>query len=175
MHVPIQHIIGTVALIGLVITIGLSYQIITDYLQTDLRHQQLQQVAENVAINIVEIGNLANFGNSANGTMTRTLDLPLDLSGNAYMIGIVNDTSQGICYVNASLVINPHLSAMSILPIQSDQSIIVLKTDETGTLTGNQIVTYGPTIYGGAGQTVVWAWKGSGATWAGIGRLTGGT
>ena len=131
-------------------------------------------MAENVAINLVEIGNLANFGNSANGTMTRTLDLPVDLAGNAYMVGIVNDTSQGICYINASLVTNSHISAMSIIPLQANQSQIVLKTSETGTLAGNQVITYGSTIYGGAGSTVVWAWKGSGTTWAGIGRLNGG-
>lgn len=152
----------------------LSYTVITDFLQSDIRHQQLQQVAENVALNLVEITNLANFGNSANGTMTRTLHLPADLAEKTYIIQIVNDTSQlNSCYIKAYLVTSPTVSAMSIIPLQANQSQVTLITD-SGSLAGNQNIAYGSELYGGADSTVVWAWKGSGTTWAGIGRLTGG-
>ena len=133
-------------------------------------------MAENVAINLVEIGNLANFGNSANGTMTRTLDLPVDVAGKAYMINLINSSQTAgqldntTCYVKTYLVTNPTLSAMSVIPMQANQSQIVLGTNEKDMPAG---ITYGP-IYGGADNTVVWAWKGSGITRAGIGRLTGG-
>jgi hypothetical protein len=167
---------GTVALIGLIVSVGLAYNIITDSLQTDIRKQQLQQVAENVAQNIVEIINLANFGNLGNGTLTRVLDLPSDLSGKVYLIQIVNDTKQqNNCYIKTCLDTRRDVTATSLIPLQSSQSHVDLITSN-GTLAGSRarVIQYNATIYGGRNDTVVWAWKGTDITWAGIGRLLAG-
>jgi len=174
MEVPIQHIIGTVCLIGLLVSVGLAYNIITDSAQTEVRQHQLSQISQNVALSLVEIVTLANFGNSYNGTMTRSLNLPTDLAGKAYAVQICNDTSQqDNCFIKVYLAASPTISATSIIPIQASQSGVSLRTD-SGALNENQNITYGPVIYGGSNDTVVWAWKGSGTTWAGLGRLAGG-
>jgi hypothetical protein len=158
----------------LIVSVGLAYNIITDYLQTDIRKQQLQQVAENVALNLVEIINLANFGNSANGTLTRVLDLPSDLAGKTYLVQIVNDTTQpNGCYIKTYLDTRPDITATSLIPLQANQPQVDLITSP-GTLLGNQVVWHNATIYGGSSGIVVWAWKGTGITWAGVGRLLAG-
>ena len=41
MNIPIKHVIGTLALIGLVVAAGLSYTMITAYIEMDMVKQQL--------------------------------------------------------------------------------------------------------------------------------------
>jgi len=175
MEVPIQHIIGTIALMGLVISIGLSYTIITDFLQTDTRRQQLQEISENVALHVVEIVNLANFGNSGSGVMTCTLNLPSDVAGKTYIVEIFEDGTSlpNSWYINAYLVTNHNINATSLIPLRAGQSKTQLETT-SGTLAE---ITYGP-IYGGGNNTVVWAQKTkteeTEITRAGLGRLSAG-
>lgn len=153
MDVPIQHIIGTVALIGLLICVSLAYNIITESMQTEVRKQQLQQVAENVALNLVEVITLDHFSNSI-GNVTRTLDLPLELAGKTYVVQIFNDTSKpNSCFVKVYLATMPYVNATSPIPLNATQSQIALETDST--------------IYGGA-KNIVWASKGSGIIRAGL-------
>jgi hypothetical protein len=173
MDVTIKHVIGTIALIGLIITAGLAYTIITSYIETDIIKQQLKQIAENVALNIVEIVNLVNFANvGSNATLMKVLGIPSDLGGKAYAVQLVNETSQGSgCYVYIYLVSRMDVAASSSIPLNSTQTQLVLATDSEGTLLvrGNETIQYSGVVYGGAKDIVVWGWKGTGATWTGIG------
>lgn len=177
MNIPINHVIGTTALIGLVIAAGLSYTMITSYIETDLVKQQLGHITEHVALNIVEIVNLVNFANqSTNEPMVKVLNLPVDVGEKAYLVKIVNETETG-CYVVGQLVVRSDVTAKAPIPLSTNQSQIVLKTDETetaplpikgGTLGVIQWWNVGE-VHGGH-KIVVWGLKESGSvTWAGIG------
>jgi len=183
MHVPIQHVIGTAALIGLVISAGLAYNIISSSIQNDIIENQLQQVSEVVALNIVEIVNLANFANfgnlTRNDTMARTVDLPLDVSGKAYAVQLMYANSQDQGYnVTSYLVADRNTVASSLIPINSNAGLVQLVTAVTSPPTmysvdgGEATVTASSVVYGGSNSTVVWAWRGEGnTTIAGLGRI----
>ncbi len=147
MDVPIKHIIGTIALIGLVIAASLAYATITSYIETDVRRQQLKQIAEHVALNLVEIVNLVNFENLfVDENVTKSLSLPLDLGGHAYLIHLVDETDQsGGYYVDAYLLTRGDISAQSPIPLTTNQSHLVISCSET--------------VYGGTANIVVWGRK----------------
>jgi hypothetical protein len=110
MGIPIKHVIGTVALIGVVIAVGFSYTIITSYIDADIMKQQLNQIAEYVALNLIEITSLVNYANYSGTPMMKILKLPSDLGGRTYSISLlklVSETGQGY-YVEAQLVSIDH-------------------------------------------------------------------
>lgn len=147
MDILLKHVIGTVALIGLVIAAGLAYTIITSYIEADVRKQQLKQIAENVALNLVEITNLVNFENLfADKNVTKVVDLPTDLGGRAYVIQLVNGTSEGKgYYVYTYLLTRKDIDATSPIPLTTNQTQIVISCSET--------------VYSGTGNIVVWGRK----------------
>jgi len=169
-------VIGTIALIGLVIATGLAYTIITSYIEAEVTKQQLNQIAEHVALNLVKIANLVNFANFLNNaTIMKVLRLPLDLGGKAYVIKLINETRQGRgCYVYVQLVVRKDVAASSPIPLNSTQAQLILITDGEGTLQirgeKTNMIQYSSTIYGGAQDIVVWGWKkDESTTLAGIG------
>jgi hypothetical protein len=173
MHVPLSHIIGTIAIIAVVIGATLAYTIITSYAEANVLKTQLTQIAENISLNLVEIISLTNFGNVfTNETMMKTLNLPTDLANRAYFIQLIADT-QGY-YVQTELVVRTDITAKSPIPLNSTQTQLVIMTNGTDTLQvrgGDQgtIQCY-PLIYGGRENIVVWGWKeNSNTTRAGIG------
>jgi len=178
MDIPLKHVIGTIALIGLVIAAGLSYTIITSYIETEVTKQQLNQIAENVALNLIEIITLVNFANYTGNVQMKILELPSDLGGKAYTIQLINETSQNQgCYVQTQLVTRKDITAKSLIPVNSTQTHLKLVTDEEGTQQvrgeNTKIIYYSGMVYGGTQDIqdiVVWAWKESlWTTWVGIG------
>lgn len=177
MDVPLKHVIGTVALIGLVIAVGLSYAIVTSYIEAEVTRKQLEQIAENVSLNIVEIVNMVDFANFlTKNAMMKILELPSDLGGKAYMIKLADEKMQGKGYcVYAQLVTRPDISARSPLPINSTQTRLIVMTENEDVrilpVKGETNMIYcSPTVYGGNNNIVVWGWKpDADTTWAGIG------
>lgn len=147
MDVPIKHIIGTVALIGLVAMTAMAYTIITSYIESDVKKQQLKQIAENVALNLVEMANLVNFENLfADRNVTKTIDVPTDLGGNVYLIELMNGIEEGQgFYVHAYLLTKNEINAHSPIPLNSNSTELLISTY-------NQ-------VYSGSGELVVWARK----------------
>ncbi len=173
MHVPIQHIIGTITLIGLVISAGLAYSVITSYFEADVYKQQLQQVSDIVALNIVEIANLANFTSleyTSNNTMVKAINLPLDIGDKAYAVELRNSNEQ--YSVLAYLLSQKNSQATSLMPFSSAQCTLETASQKFTVNNGQAIVTSSPVIYGGNDNTIVWAWKGSGSLTVGIGRIS---
>jgi hypothetical protein len=173
MDIPLKHVVGTVALIALVIAVGLSYTIITSYIEAEVARTQLEQIAEHVSLNLVEIVSLVNFANYTGNTQMKIIKLPTDLGGKAYMIRLVNETGQG-CYVKAQLATRNDVTASSPVPINSSETQLRLITSEEGTLKvrGEELkeIYYSGMVYGGDHDIVVWGLKVSlNVTWAGIG------
>jgi len=144
--------------------------------------QQLNQIVEYTALNLVEIVNLVKFANfSNNEPMMKVLNLPSDLGGKAYIIKLMNETIQGICrcYVYAQLVVREDIAATSPILLNSTQTRLKLKTEgDARPLTyplqvrlGKEgIIQWSSTVYGGVQNIVVWGLTRDDDTiWAGIG------
>lgn len=159
MEVSLQHIIGTVALIGLVISAGLFYSIFTSSLQDDNRKKQLAQISENVALNMEEMINLAKFSKYSSEYMVKIIDLPVDIDGKSYQIQLNEDPTKGF-YVHTFLSTQKTISADSAIPYNSAGIPIKLETTETAyTITAginNVTISVSGTIYG-KNSTAIWA------------------
>lgn len=159
MNIPIQHIIGTAALISLVISASLVYYIFTSAAETDIKKQQLSQITENTALNLAEMINLVTFANYTYEPMIRIMHLPVDLSGSTYTIELVNETSQGKGYlIRANLTSNQHITASSFLPSNSVENLRIYTDSTTRQMTagiqGTTIICSN-VVYGKSG-IVVW-------------------
>jgi hypothetical protein len=182
MDVPIQHIIGTVALIGLIVTVGLAYTSFTSSIQDDIIKQQMEQVAENVARNIVEIANLLSFANygKSNFSLMKVLDLPENFAERGYAIQLLDQTTQGKGYCVRTFLASANTTvADSPIPLNSTDTQLVIATNftadlsvrgETTTIQCSNIVYAGPKeTYNGIRNIVVWGWTGQGYPMVGIG------
>ena len=128
MEISLKHIIGTVALLGLVISIGLSYSIITSYIDSDVKKQQLAQISEYVSLNLVEITNLVRLANNTLNPMVKTLNLPASLGENAYVTKLAERENEGY-YIHTYLVSNPLVSYDSFIPYNSEETAVNFITD----------------------------------------------
>lgn len=194
MDVPLKHIIGTVALVGLVISASLAYIVIASFVEADVLKSQLNQIAEYVSLNLAEMINLVNFADvSSVYAMMKVLNLPPDLGGRAYTIELIKEPDGGY-WVKTQLVTMPHITSTSSIPVNSTRTKIILVTslnennvpgnsEKTLQLIDGTTFQYASMVYGGteelrdeSGQitglrhAVVWGWKvDSTTTWAGIG------
>jgi hypothetical protein len=158
-EVSIQHIIGTVTLIGLVISAGLFYTIFTTFVQDDNRKKELGQISENVALNLEEMINLIKFSKYSSDYMIKIIDLPTDVGGRSYQIQLVNDTNRGL-YVHTFLTTQQTVSADSTIPYNSGDIPLKFNTAETiyniNVGVDNLKIACSGTIYGKNG-VVIWA------------------
>ena len=159
MNIPIQHIIGTVALISLVISAGLVFSVFTSAAENDNKKQQLNQIAENIALNLVEMTNLVTFANYTYSPIIKILDLPTDLSGSTYTIELVDGTNLGEGYsVRANLTSNQHITASSLIPTNSGINLRIYANPATTQISAgidSTAVICSNIVYGKS-HTVVW-------------------
>jgi hypothetical protein len=154
----IQHIIGTVSLIGLVISAGLFYAVFTSFVQDDNRKKVLGQISESVALNLEEMINLVKFSKYSSDYLIKIIDLPTDVGGKAYEIQLVNDSNR--LYIHTFLAAQQTLNANSTIPYNSGE--IPLKWNTTDTKyeinagVDNLKIACSGTIYGKNG-IVIWA------------------
>ncbi|MEM1998032.1 MAG: hypothetical protein QXU02_04350 [Candidatus Bathyarchaeia archaeon] len=175
-HVSIQHIIGTVALIGLAISLALAYQIVVGYVEENAIKTQLNQIAEYVSMSITNTISLTDFTYGALSTseaVSKRLNLPLDLGGKPYNITIVE--RGGRYYVHASVVGRKDLYAESPITASSTQRIQIFTGGDLpeGLLEGSNIEPM-VWVYGGSPNMVVWCRKAGDIIYVGLGLLTGG-
>jgi hypothetical protein len=137
--------------------------------------EQLNQIAEYVAVNLVEMTSLVNYANYSGAPMMKILNLPIDLGGRAYDISLLKLASavgQGY-YVQAQLVTRKDVSGNSLIPFNSTQTHLTIITDGDGSLTiggETRTIKYSGMVYGGTPDIVVWGWKENETNmWAGIG------
>ncbi|HEY9754163.1 MAG TPA: hypothetical protein V6C97_03255 [Oculatellaceae cyanobacterium] len=158
-EISLQHIIGTVALIGLVISASLFYTLFTGSVQDDSRKKQLGQISESVALNIEEMINLAKFSKYSTGYMVKTFDLPTAVGDQPYKVQLMNDSVKGV-YVHTYLASQPTVAADSTIPYNSaDTPIRVETTASTYKIEAgadNTTITCSGIIYGKS-SSAVWA------------------
>lgn len=160
MQVSIQHVVGTTALIFLVISVGFYFYILSSYVQVDILKQQLGDAAEYVSLNLVEIVTLVNASNQPYVIMVKAIEMPTDIGGRAYVVEIINQTDLGKgCYVHVYMLSRPDIEAESLIPLNATQSWIRLETNNkvySGRELLNQTVVvwgrqYGEVIEAGIG------------------------
>jgi hypothetical protein len=159
-EVSLQHIIGTVALIGLVVSVCLFYSVYTASIQTDSQERQLQQISGTVALNAEEMINLVKFSKyNGEACMAKVIDLPNAVGGQPYNVQLVSDPQKGI-YIHTFLAAQPTIYADSSIPLNSGGTPIVADTSETPQpITAgadNTKITCQSIVYG-KDSTVIWA------------------
>lgn len=156
-EVSIQHILGTVALIGLVISATLAYQVVVGYVETNILKSQLKQVAEYVSLNIVSLVNLVEFayGELSTETVTKDLNLPVDLGGKSYLVRIVKE-GDAWC-VEAALATRADLNAKSPIPLSSTRALVRFITDPSSADgPSDENVAVAAELYGGDPKALIW-------------------
>ncbi len=182
MDVPISHVIGSIALVLLTISVA-SYFIITySHVQSDILKQQLREVGEYVQANLMEIIALVDFKNFLEQYATfKILELPPDLSGYAYAVELTKD-SENSPIISLYLVSRRDVSVSLKIPLNATVSNLIIHTVndpwEPLSSKGGVIKSSGR-IYSGVRsnkeKVVVWGWvyekleSGVNVIWAGIG------
>jgi hypothetical protein len=159
-NIPIQHIIGTVALIGLVISAGVFYSLFTTSVQSDSKQKELSQISQNVSLNIEEMINLVKFetcSSQFSNYTVKIINLPQDISGDPYQIQLLNGSQ---LQVNSFLASQKATSATSTIPFNSGATTISMNTTTTvyqiSVGADNTKIDCSGLIYG-EGSVAVWA------------------
>lgn len=158
-EVSLQQVIGTVALIGLMVSVCLFYSVFTASVQQDGQEKQLQQISGTVALNAEEMINLVKFSKYSQSCMVKVIDLPNAVNGQPYKVQLVSDPEKGSIYIHTFLANQPTIYANATIPLNSGNTAIVAETPETPyTFTAgidNVKITCQGTIYAKS-STAIW-------------------
>ncbi|MEM2905544.1 MAG: hypothetical protein QW587_07405, partial [Candidatus Bathyarchaeia archaeon] len=131
MPVSVTHVVGTVALLSMLVAVGFAFSIISAVIEADLTRQQLADIAEYVSLNLGEMITLVDASNYQGVAMTKVIQLPENIGGKVYLIRLVNDTVAQGCYVEASLRTRPDIVAKSPIPLKTSGSGVEIATEVT--------------------------------------------
>jgi len=173
-HVTIQHVAGTVALICLVIAVGFSFSMTSAYFRGDVLTQQMRDIAEYVSQNFVEIVTLIKISDFVPITLMRILNLPSSLDGRLYVVELVDGTGPGEGYqVHVYMMTEPTISVRCPLLFNFTQDPVKFATDpEGGTLLDGKI-RYSNAVHSAAERIVAWGQLDGEEILAGIGVWRG--
>lgn len=173
-HVTIQHVAGTVALICLVASVGFSFSLTSAYFRSDVLTQQMEDIAEYVSQNFVEIVTLIRISDFVPLTLMRILNLPSSLDGRVYVVELVEgEGSHEGFQVHVYLMTEPTVSVRCPLLFNFTQDPVKFATDlEGGTLLDGKI-RYSNAVHSVAERIVAWGWMDGEEILAGIGVWTG--
>jgi len=173
-HVTIQHVAGTVALICLVTAVGFSFSLTSAYFRDDVLTRQMKDIAEYVSQNFVEIVTLVKISDFVPITLMRVLNLPSSLDGRVYVVELVGGAGPGGgCQVHVYLVTEPTVSVRCPLLFNFTQDPVKFETDpEGGTLLDGKI-RYSNAVHSVAGRIVAWGRLDGKEIQAGIGVWMG--
>jgi hypothetical protein len=159
-YVSIQHIIGTAALLVLVLSLAYAYQIVVTSVQVSVIRTQMEQVAEYVAQSVSDVVSLTEFayGALSSGTVSKSLKLPPDLSGRPYLIRL--EGGGGSYYVVVEVSGMSNVYARSPIPLRNTTAAVKIVTGEDPDVSSALLgVEPKPCVYGGNEKAVVWCKK----------------
>jgi len=111
----ISHVILTAALITVVFAVQVFYFYVVDNVWAEMARRELKELSDYVADTVANLYFLVNATNT-NPTLTKTLRLPLDISGSSYTLQITYDQSNSAQTVKSSLKEKSWLSSTAWLP-----------------------------------------------------------
>jgi hypothetical protein len=121
----VSHVIGTVALIGLFVTVGMNYSIYFSQLREQATVAQLQGIADYISAGVLD---LYSVGSNSKGDqfLVKTLDIPSGAAQSSYNVSLVNVSTiadeTGFC-VLVKLTWEPFVYAQSQLPWDGGQDV----------------------------------------------------
>ncbi|MBS7610505.1 hypothetical protein KEJ19_08160 [Candidatus Bathyarchaeota archaeon] len=132
MPINMAHTIGTLALLGMLIIVSVSFAMVTSSIQAEVTKEQLSAVGEYIALHIVEMATLVDTSNlKFSGwtgkplVMVRNITLPPDIQGKIYIIQLVH-TPSGQYFVRLSMLTRPDISVNVSIPLSSRGSNVNL-------------------------------------------------
>ena len=111
----ISHVILTAALITVVFAVQVFYFYVVDNVWAEMTRRELKELSDYVADTIANLYFLLNATNT-NPTLTKTLRLPLDISGSSYTLQITYDQSNNAQTVKSTMKEKSWLSSTAWLP-----------------------------------------------------------
>jgi len=110
----ISHVILTAALITVVFAVQVFYFYVVDNVWAEMTRRELKELSDYVADTIANLYFLLNATNT-NPTLTKTLRLPLDISGSSYTLQITYDQSNNAQTVKSTMKEKSWLSSTAWL------------------------------------------------------------
>ena len=95
-----SHIIGSIALVSLILILPLFYFSIVDNVGVEMQERELKEVADYVSNSLWNLHILANSTNS-DVLLTKKLELPSSIRGSTYCVEIIYDQDFSAQYVRA--------------------------------------------------------------------------
>ena len=146
--VVIAHVVGTVALIVIFFVAGTYYANVYGFLQAEVEANKLEEIADHVASNIVDLVSLSYLVTGDN-ILNKTITLPKGVGDDIYTVNVLNFsdpvTGEILYAVRAYLTLNPSVYRDSELPWTSGGRLTVDPTASS--------------ISGGVENTIVWCRK----------------
>ncbi|MEM4576212.1 MAG: hypothetical protein QW701_01975 [Candidatus Nezhaarchaeales archaeon] len=172
-HASVQHIIGTVALLGLISSIVLAFQMFIGFIVEDTVGTQLSQIAEYTSMSIANIVSLTDFTFgmlSTTEAVSKRLGLPASINGKPYNLTII-EKDEGY-YVQVKMV-GSNLYAESPISVKLAQKFKVFSGEEEllNVLEASQVEPK-YWVYGGSQNVVVWCLKFGDVMYVGLGLST---
>lgn len=170
-HASVQHIIGTVALLGLILSTVLAFQMFIGFIVEDVVRTQLSQIAEYTSMCIANIVSLTDFTFgmlSTTEAVSKRLGLPSSINGRPYNLTII-EKNEGY-YVQVK-IIGSSLYAESPITVKLAQRFKVFSEDREELLNLLEASQVEPRswVYGGSPNVVVWCLKFDDAMYVGLG------
>ena len=156
--VTISHIIGTVALIGLFITVAMNYSIFFGQLQEQATVAQLQGIADYVSANLLD---LYSVGSNSKGDqfLVKTMDIPSGAAQSSYNVSLVNISTTfnetGFA-VLVKLTWKPYIYAQSQLPWNGQEGKLLLSNGSLPRGVQSSLVQSKPFVISGISTQVLW-------------------
>jgi hypothetical protein len=178
MEASLSHVIGTVALILLTASAASYFAAAVYHIQTEILKQHLTEVANYILTSIIEITVLIRFTDILNNaTIFKTLNLPTDISGYAYIVELKGESGEG-AYLHLYISSRRDVEVSLKLPLKIAETNVKIFTvnDEAIILSArNGVIKPSGRVYGGGKNIVAWGWReNTTLIWAGIGTWDGG-
>lgn len=154
------HTIGTLALLGMLIAVSVSFLMVTSSLQVEVTKEQLSALGEYIALHIVEMATLVDTSNlNKNDTekiMIWNISLPPDIQGKIYAIDLVSLQTSNSYFVRLFMLTRPDIKVEVPIPLTYVSQRIVLST--------SLLPSLNPTdrLYSGEGFSfAIWGYRSS--------------
>jgi hypothetical protein len=155
----ISHLIGTTMLLLVMLTISFFFITFGTVIGIKAAESELNEVAEYLASNIVDLASLANA--SLSNVLLVDISFPYEVNGYGYAINITKETNS---YIIITRIDYLNIEGKAILPWNTSQTIKIASSDP-----GINGIEYKNGLYSGMEKAVIWCKKNGEEIYIGLG------
>ena len=162
--------IGTIALIGLFISVGMTYNIYFNDMKDQAAKAQLQVVADRVSSLIIDVCSLGSTTQTGQ-LLVKTLEVPAEISQSSYNITLVKThtvTGESVCAVLVKLTWRPDIYSESQLFWNSQENMTRI-SDKLPVGFSSSVFQAKYSVVSGVSTPVVWYAKNGANVTIGLG------